>query len=170
MSVIPGFSSQRTNIFDPLSLDRWDPFDRCPFLKDIIGGGGSSSGGDVSSSGFARLPVDWKETAEAHVIKADIPGVTKEEVRVAAEEGRVLVISVERKDDEEGGGGDTWHRAERRRMRGGIRKFGRRLRMPENAKVEEAKAEIVNGVLTVTVPKSEEVKKPAVRTVEIISG
>ena len=42
----------------------------------------------------------------------------------------------------------------------------RRFRLPENVKMEEVKASMENGVLTVTVPK-EEVKKPAVKAIEI---
>ena len=46
----------------------------------------------------------------------------------------------------------------------------RRLRLPENVKMEEVKASMENGVLTVTVPK-EEVKKPDVNVKVIeISG
>jgi HSP20 family protein len=45
-------------------------------------------------------------------------------------------------------------------------KFLRRFRLPENAKLDQLKANMENGVLTVTVPK-EEVKKPDVKAIEI---
>jgi HSP20 family protein len=45
-------------------------------------------------------------------------------------------------------------------------KFSRRFRLPENAKMEQVKANMENGVLTVTVPK-EEVKNPEVKTIDI---
>ena len=167
MSVIPGFSSQRSNVFDPLSLDLWDPLYRCPFLKDLLSGNLPSTESDSSSyKSEMPAPVDWKETAAAHVFKADLPGLRKEEVKVEVEDGSVLQISGERRKDEEAEEGkksttDTWHRVERRSGR-----FMRRFRLPENAKVEEVRAEMENGVLTVTVPKAE-VKKPAVKTIEI---
>ncbi|KAM0025989.1 17.6 kDa class I heat shock protein [Helianthus debilis subsp. tardiflorus] len=56
---------------------------------------------------------------------------------------------------------DKWHRVER-----SSGKFLRRFRLPENAKADEVKAQMENGVLTVTVPKKE-VKKPEVKAIDI---
>ncbi|XP_022978103.1 16.9 kDa class I heat shock protein 1-like [Cucurbita maxima] len=141
---IPRFLGGRgSNNSDPmsLSLDVWDPFDR-------------------ETSAMANARIDWKETPEAHIFKADLPGMKKEEVKVEVEEGRVLQISGERSKEKEEKN-DKWHRVER-----SSGKFVRRFRLPENAKVEEVKASIENGVLTVRVPKTKE-KKPEIRSIEI---
>ena len=98
------------------------------------------------------------------MFKADLPGLKKEEVKVEIEDDRVLQIRGERNVEKEDKN-DTWHRVER-----SSGKFMRRLRLPENVKMEEVKASMENGVLTVTVPK-EEVKKPDVNVKAIeISG
>ncbi|XP_030532008.1 class I heat shock protein-like [Rhodamnia argentea] len=141
MSLIPSIFGSRS---DPFSLDVWSP----NFM----------SNNEVST--FANLQVDWKETPEAHVFKADLPGLKKEEVKVEMEEGRVLQISGERSVDKEEKG-EEWHRVER-----GRGKFLRRFRLPENAKADEVKASMENGVLTVTVPKLLE-KKPEVKSIQI---
>ncbi|CAN4098803.1 unnamed protein product [Withania somnifera] len=138
MSLIPKIFGDRrsSSLFDPFSIDVFDPFRELGF------------------------PVDWKETPEAHVFKADLPGLKKEEVKVEIEEDRVLQISGERNVEKEDKN-DTWHRVER-----SSGKFVRRFRLPENAKMDQVKAAMENGVLTVTVPK-EEVKKPDVKSIEI---
>ncbi|KAM3691853.1 hypothetical protein ACB098_08G043200 [Castanea mollissima] len=148
MSLIPSFfGGLRTNILDPISLDIWDPFD-----------GVFTSARETST--FANTRIDWKETPEAHIFKADLPGLKKEEVKVEVEEGRILQISGERSKEQEDKN-DKWHRIERN-----IRKFLRKFRLPENAKMDQAKASMENGVLTVTVPKEEE-KKPEVKNIDI---
>ena len=151
MSLIPSFfGSRRTNVFDPISLDIWDPFDGFFAIP-------SSS---RETSQFANAKIDWKETPEAHVFKVDLPGLKKEEVKVEIEEGRILQISGERSKEQEEKN-DKWHRVER-----SSGKFLRKFRLPENAKVDQVKAGMENGVLTVTVPK-EEVKKAEVKAIDI---
>ena len=142
MSLIPSVFGNR-GLFDPISN-----FDRY----------GNVTSNDVSS--FANAQVDWKETPESHVFKADLPGLKKEEVKVEVQEGRVLEISGERSVEKEDKN-DKWHRVER-----GRGKFLRRFQLPENAKLDEVKASLENGVLTVTIPKVAE-KKPEVKSIEI---
>ncbi|VAH71669.1 unnamed protein product [Triticum turgidum subsp. durum] len=157
---------RRSNVFDPFA-DLWaDPFDTFRSIVPAI------SGGNSETAAFANARVDWKETPEAHVFKADLPGVKKEEVKVEVEDGNVLVVSGERSREKEDKN-DKWHRVERssgkfvRRFRlPEDAKFVRRFRLPEDGKVEEVKAGLENGVLTVTVPKAE-VKKPEVKAIEI---
>ena len=148
------FGGRRSNIFDPFSLDVWDPFKDFPFSN--------SSFPEFSreNSAIVNARVDWKETPEAHVFRADVPGLKKEEVKVEVEDDRVLQISGERKIEKEDKN-DTWHRVER-----SSGKFLRRFRLPENAKLDQIKAAMENGVLTVTVPK-EDIKKPDVKSIEI---
>ncbi|PKI61702.1 18.1 kDa class I heat shock protein-like [Punica granatum] len=157
MSLVPSvFGGRRTNVFDPFSLDVWDPFDGFFTPSSLVSVPESAR----ETSTFANARIDWKETPEAHVFKADLPGLKKEEVKVEVEEGRILQISGERSKEKEEKN-DKWHRVER-----SSGKFLRRFRLPENAKMDQVKASMENGVLTVTVPKEEE-KKPEVKAVEI---
>ncbi|PON85612.1 Small heat shock protein HSP [Trema orientale] len=157
MSLIPSiFGGRRSNVFDPLSLEIWDPFDG--FLSSALTAVPPPSARETAA--FANTRIDWKETPEAHIFKADLPGLKKEEVKVEVEKGRVLQISGERSKEQEEKN-DKWHRVER-----SSGKFLRRFRLPENAKMDQVKANLENGVLTITIPKEEE-KKPEVKPVEI---
>ncbi|KAH6777627.1 HSP20-like chaperones superfamily protein [Perilla frutescens var. hirtella] len=157
MSLIPSFfGNRRSKIFDPFSLDTWDPFEGFPFSSAVANF--PSSAGETSAVANARI--DWKETPEAHLFKVDVPGLKKEEVKVEVEDGSILQISGERHKEQEEKN-DKWHHIER-----SSGKFLRRFRLPENAKLEQVKAAMENGVLTVTVPK-EEVKKPEVKAIDI---
>ncbi|MCD7453154.1 hypothetical protein HAX54_019897 [Datura stramonium] len=104
-------------------------------------------------------PIDWKETPEAHCFFADLPGLSKEDVKVEVDNGRVLKISGEWKAEEEAE--MKWHRVERSRG-----SFCRKFRLPENIKADQVKASMENGVLIVTVPK-QEVKKPFSKVIQI---
>ncbi|XP_028096318.1 17.8 kDa class I heat shock protein-like [Camellia sinensis] len=147
MAMIPSiFGGRRSNIFDPFSLDIWDPFSTT--LANV-----PNSAHETSA--FANTRIDWKETPEANIFKADLLGMKKEEVKVEVEEGRVLQISGERSKKHEEKN-DKWHCIER-----SSGKFRRRFRLLENAKFDQVKATMENGVLTMTVPK--EVKKPEVK-------
>ncbi|KAK6929429.1 Alpha crystallin/Hsp20 domain [Dillenia turbinata] len=152
MALIPSFSrGRRSNVFDPFSLD---VFEGSPFnsnFRSLFDQMRSSFLSETAS--FAGASIDWKETPTAHVFKADVPGLKKEEVKVEVEDGRILQISGERKREKEEKS-DAWHRVER-----SSGSFMRRFRLPENAKVEEVKAAMEDGVLTVMVPKVEETKR-----------
>ncbi|TQD95239.1 hypothetical protein C1H46_019161 [Malus baccata] len=151
MSLIPN-SRRGSSIFDQFSLNLWDPFKDFPFPSSSS----LSAFPEFSreNSAFMNTRVDWKETPEAHMFKADIPGLKKDEVKVEVEDNRVLQISGEKNVEKEDKN-DKWHRVER-----SSGEFLRRFQLPENAKVDQIKAAMENGVLSVIVPKTE-VKKPS---------
>jgi len=93
----------------------------------------------------ARWPrLDVRETETAYVVETDLPGMTAEAITVEAE-GPYVVVKCERRAEHEEGEGET-KRTERT-----FGTFYRRVALPETAKMEEAEARYVNGVLTVTV-------------------
>ncbi|XP_021278935.1 17.3 kDa class I heat shock protein-like [Herrania umbratica] len=154
MALIPSFfGKRRSSVFDPFSLDLWYPFKDSPFPSSL-------TTHSPETLALVNTRIDWKETPEVDVFKADLPGFKKEEVKVEVEDDRVLQISGERNIQKEDKN-DTWHRVER-----SSDKFMRRFRLPENAKMDQIKASMENGVLTVTVPKLE-VKNPDIKRIEI---
>ncbi|KAF4374295.1 hypothetical protein F8388_002193 [Cannabis sativa] len=62
MSLIPSFfGGRRSNVFDPFSLDVWDPF------KDFPLSNSSFPKLSEENSAIVNARVDWKETPEARV-------------------------------------------------------------------------------------------------------
>jgi HSP20 family protein len=82
-------------------------------------------------------------------VHVELPGISKDQVDVQLQD-RELVISGE--IQEENGGG------RRRRSSRRVGRFEYRTFLPNDIKADQAKAELHDGVLTVTVPKSEEAK------------
>lgn len=83
------------------------------------------------------------------------------------EDGNVVVIKAEGGESSQGKDKDSvWHVAERGAGRGD---FTREIELPENGKVEEIKAQVENGLLTIVVPKDTTTMSPKVRNINISS-
>jgi len=95
--------------------------------------------------------IDMYQTDEDVVVKATIPGVKPEDLHITIT-GDVLTIRGEIKAEEEVEGA-TYHLRERR-----YGTFSRSLPLPVPVVADKAKAEFENGILTLTLPKAEEVR------------
>lgn len=99
--------------------------------------------------------VDVSETDGEYQIKAEIPDVKKEDVKVTLEDG-VLTIQGERKHEKEEKG-KKYHRVER-----SYGSFARSFTLPDLVDEEKVKAEFKDGVLNLQLPKSEKAKPKAI--------
>jgi HSP20 family protein len=108
---------------------------------------------------FGRIPdaSTWAPRVDAFekngnlVIKAELPGVKKEDVAVTIEDGD-LIVSGERKSESEVKEEDYY------RMERTFGSFHRRLPIPFEVKADDVKASFTDGVLEVIVPKPKETK------------
>ena len=102
-------------------------------------------------NGKVGLAVDVVENEDGYVVKASVPGINPDDVEITFEEN-VLTIKGEIADEntEEG---ENYHIRERR-----FGSFGRSVRFPVEVNADEVEAAYENGVLTLNVPKAEEVK------------
>jgi HSP20 family protein len=91
--------------------------------------------------------VDIEETATEYVIKADLPAMKKEDVKVSVEDG-VLAIEGERRQEKEEKG-KKFHRIER-----SFGTFVRRMALPTDVDQQRFVADFKDGVLNVHLPKT----------------
>ena len=92
--------------------------------------------------------VDVKESDNSFTLTADIPGLTKKEVKVNITDG-ILSISGERKFEDEKESGN-YHYRERR-----YGSFSRTFNLPETVNEEDISASFKNGILSIELPKHE---------------
>ena len=95
--------------------------------------------------------IDIRETDDAYIVEADVPGMKKEDVQIEVTDD-VLTIRGERKDEHEEKRKD-YHRIER--QYGGFR---RSISVPGEIKHDAVKAKFDDGVLRITLPKREDAK------------
>jgi HSP20 family protein len=103
---------------------------------------------------------DVYEEKDNFVVKAELPGMKKEEINVSLHDGD-LIISGERKSETKSEGTEVY-RAERY-----FGKFQRTVSLPPTVAANNVKAEYKDGILTVTLPKSEDAKP---RQIEVKVG
>jgi len=97
------------------------------------------------------LAVDVAENDDNYVVKATVPGINPDDLEITLEDG-VLTIEGEIKESEEISK-EQYHVRERR-----YGKFSRNVRFPVDVNADDIHASYEHGVLTLNVPKSEEVK------------
>jgi HSP20 family protein len=95
--------------------------------------------------------LDLYEDTDNLIVKAELPGLKKEDIEISLHDG-ALAISGERKQEAAGNKGETY-RSERYYGR-----FHRAVSLPKPVAGDKVKANFTNGVLTVTLPKTEEAK------------
>ena len=100
---------------------------------------------------MATPAIDMFQTENDVVVKASIPGIKAEEVQINVT-GDVLTIKGQVKQDEERKD-RAWHLREQR-----FGSFERSVALPTSVKSDKAEAEFENGILTITLPKADEVK------------
>jgi HSP20 family protein len=111
-----------------------------------------------STADGAWMPaVDIREDAQAYYLSADLPGVNREDIHVELEEGK-LTLSAERQPAKTGEGTEVRWQGRR------YGSFRRSFNLPRTVDADAISAEYKDGVLHVTLPKSE---VPTARQVNI---
>lgn len=100
---------------------------------------------------LVAAPLEVKENDEAFSVKLELAGVDEKDVEITLTEGTLLIKGEKKEEKEEDNG--TCYCSER-----SYGSFERAIAVPSNVDGEKVSAKYKNGVLTVTLPKTEEAK------------
>lgn len=130
-------------------LMRWDPFAEM----------GITGGRDVTFVPSFEV----KETKDAYVFKADLPGIREEDLDISLTGNRLTVSG--KREEESRDENDRYYAYER-----SYGSFSRSFTLPEGVDVTHAQAHLSNGVLTVTLAKKPEVKPKKIEVKKLQPG
>jgi len=114
-------------------------------------------------NGMNLVPIDVYEKPDAFFLRAAVPGVRPEHLDVSVEKN-VLTVRGETKDEWQTEDAKVYRREHR------YGTFSRSVRLPENLEVEQIDASFDHGVLTVRIPKSQQMLKEQTRRIPIRTG
>ncbi len=140
-----------------MSISRWDPFGDIVSLREAMN--------NLLEDSFVRprpgqgetvsgLALDVRETADAFIVTASVPGVAPADVDITVL-GDTLQIRGERREERSEGSDQEGRWLVRERRFGA---FQRGVSLPTAVKADAANAEFKDGVLTVTLPKADQAK------------
>ena len=144
-----------------MTLVRWDPFRELEEVSDRLNRMFARPAAPRTNGKETMIVADWtpsvdiSETDGEYLIKAELPEVKKDDVKVTLEDG-ILVIQGERrreKDDKT----TKYHRVER-----SYGSFVRSFSLPDQVDENGVKAEYKDGMLNLRIPKSEKAKPRAI--------
>ena len=108
---------------------------------------------DFDSAGSAKQgfapAVDIVEDKEEYLLRAELPGVPKENIKVEVKENRLTLSGTKESFRKENQG-------EYRYLESSYGSFSRAFELPRNVQGGDIRAEYVNGVLTLRIPKAKE--------------
>jgi HSP20 family protein len=135
-----------------MNLVRWDPFGE---MQSLFGPLLPRSLGMLSRlPGNGDMTLEWSpsadisETDKEYLIRAELPGVKKEDVKVHLADGMISIEGERRQEKDEKN--EKFHRVER--VYGS---FSRRFSLPEHIRADAVRSDYKDGVLSVHIPKTE---------------
>lgn len=145
-----------------MAVVKWDPFRELEEMSDRLNRvfnrptlSRTGNGKEIMTAADWSPVVDVLENDKEYVIKAEIPEVKKEDVKITVQDG-VLTIQGERKHEAEEKG-KRFHRIER-----SYGSFVRSFSVPDFVDEEKVAAEFKDGVLSLHLPKTEKARPRAI--------
>jgi HSP20 family protein len=128
---------------EAVAFTRWDPLNDLLALHEQIG---QLVGADAP--GWTP-PVDLYETSNQFVLTAELPGLSRDQIEIHAEQYRIVIRGARAAGPSSDVACEQFHRVER-----GHGRFSRAFTLPEAIDVERVSADLKDGILTVSIPKA----------------
>jgi HSP20 family protein len=123
-----------------VAFTRWDP------IRDLLAIQQRLDRFAPGPAGWSP-PVDLYETTGEYVVTAELPGLTREDLEIRMQDGRLTLSGVRREPES---ACEQYHRVER-----GRGSFSRSFQLPLAVDPDRIAADLRDGVLTITCPKAE---------------
>lgn len=142
-----------------MNLIRWNPFTEMenffsPMTTRGYGRFPRLFRGDNGDVTFEWAPsADISETDKEYLVRAELPGVKKEDIRVSLDSGLITIEGSRQQQREDKN--ERFHTVECC-----YGNFSRTFSLPERVKAEAIKSEFKDGILTVHIPRDETLSKP----------
>ena len=140
------------------SVIRWEPMNELVSLHDamdrLIEDSFVQPGRVLDRASVTQLPLDVYATPDAVVVRASVPGVNPDQVEITIEGSRVMIRGESQLQKEEG---DYLLQEQR------YGPFARILDLGLPVQADKAEASFKNGLLTLTIPKAEEIKPKTIK-------
>ena len=139
-----------------MTIMRWNPLREMAAMQSamdrIFNDTWRNMNWNESDMGAFSLPIDVHETDKDYTVTTDLPGVNPDDIHVKFQDGMLLIEAElpEQKEEQDG------QRALMKERRYG--KFTRAVRLPQQVNAANVEAAFHDGVLTLTLPKAEEVQ------------
>jgi HSP20 family protein len=144
----------------PFDLTPWKPFREMTTLRDemdkLWNRFFEGWQGMEPLRGEWAPSLDVSETKNNMVVKAELPGMDPKDVDISYANGLLTIRGDKKQEKEEKD--ENYHSIER-----SYGSFSRSIRVPHEVESEKIKADYKNGVLRITLPKSEEAKKKQIK-------
>ncbi|KAK1577074.1 hypothetical protein Q3G72_018787 [Acer saccharum] len=154
----PSSTKKRVPTVAPIEL--WDRFPTVKTVQQMMEDPfvySGERGGYNNSRG--RLPWEIKEGENEYKLRMDMPGMTKDDVKMWVDEEKMLVVKAEKvpkknENNNSNGGGVVLEVEEEEWSAKSYGRYSSRIALPENVHFEKITAEVKDGVLYITIPKA----------------
>ena len=148
-----------------MAITRWRPLKEMVSVQDEMSkmfedffGKGMPMRWMEEGDGIWSPNVDMAETKDEIVLTAELPGFKKEDIKLSVEDHTITLSGEKKSEYEEEKKEENYYQLERR-----FGSFTRSFALPTPVQADKVKASYKDGILKVTLPKSEEAKKKEIQ-------